>query len=279
MMGTIADKLVYLDETKQDLRRALAIRGVSVDGATPFRQYTSGVHSLAWAPDLLFQNSEQGVFYYPLPQFLYQDAAGTVPVTVDGDPVGYMQDLSGNNNHATQSVSEARPLYRTDGTLHWLEFDGADDYLNSGYVAGGAGNTLSAAGEIANNYNILLGTQDGGGRLFLAQGEGLGSAGWGDASYSTITGGSGVGKRVLLLTGKTGDVLFRNNGVDAYSGAPTGNPNTVNPLYVGAHNLGGTPSDYTTGTLYGAIAMQQQLVSADVIAVEQYLANLAGIQL
>ena len=84
----------------------------------------------------LFGNGEQGAMYIPQPQVLgqqvlYQDAAGTVPVMSDGDPVGYMQDLSGNGNHATQSTSASRPTYRTDGTLHWLEFDGVGDYFST----------------------------------------------------------------------------------------------------------------------------------------------------
>nr|WP_300309225.1 phage tail protein I [Halomonas sp.] len=32
--------------------------------------------------------------------------------------------------HAIQSVSASRPTYRTDGTHHWLEFDGVDDHLS-----------------------------------------------------------------------------------------------------------------------------------------------------
>lgn len=35
-------------------------------------------------------------------------------------------------NHVSQSVAASRPVYRTDGALHWLEFDGVDDELTSG---------------------------------------------------------------------------------------------------------------------------------------------------
>lgn len=84
----------------------------------------------------LYGNGEQGVMYIPEPkvlgqQVLWQDAAGTVPVTADGDPVGLMLDLSGNGNHATQPVSAERPVYRTDGVRHWLQGDGIDDYLTT----------------------------------------------------------------------------------------------------------------------------------------------------
>ena len=84
----------------------------------------------------LFGAGEQGAFYIPKPvvngaQALFQDAAGTVAVTADGDPVGRMLDQSGNGNHAIQTVSGSRPVYRTDGTLHWLEGDGVDDVLDT----------------------------------------------------------------------------------------------------------------------------------------------------
>lgn len=82
----------------------------------------------------LFGNGEQGAMYVPKPvvsgnQVLYQDAAGTVPVSADGDPVGLMLDLSGNGNHASQSVNADRPVYGTDGTLHWLTFNGVNTFL------------------------------------------------------------------------------------------------------------------------------------------------------
>lgn len=46
---------------------------------------------------------------------LFQDAAGTIPVAADGDPVGRVLDLSGNHHHATQATPSKRPLYRTSG--------------------------------------------------------------------------------------------------------------------------------------------------------------------
>ena len=60
------------------------------------------------------------------PAYLWQDAAGTTPVTADGDPVGLWLDRSANAYTFRQTTAGNRPTYRTDGTLHWLEFSGTD---------------------------------------------------------------------------------------------------------------------------------------------------------
>lgn len=49
----------------------------------------------AFRPDMLFANGEQGAWYDPSDlSTLFQDAAGTTPVTADGDPVGLLLDKS-----------------------------------------------------------------------------------------------------------------------------------------------------------------------------------------
>jgi hypothetical protein len=83
-----------------------------------------------WNPYDLFAQSEQGAWYDPSDvSTLFQDAAGTIPVTAIGQPVGRMLDKSRNGNHAIQTVSASRPTYQTDGTKRWLAFDGVDDTM------------------------------------------------------------------------------------------------------------------------------------------------------
>ena len=75
-------------------------------------------------------STAQGAWYDPADlTTLFQDSAGTVPVTANGNPVGMIRDKSGNGNHATQNVTAKRPTYHTDGTHHWITFDGIDDFL------------------------------------------------------------------------------------------------------------------------------------------------------
>lgn len=82
----------------------------------------------------LFANNEQGFAYDPNDlTTMFQDAAGTVPVTGVGQPVGLIRDKSGRNNHAYQSVSASRPILQRNATTgaYYLAFDGADDYLRT----------------------------------------------------------------------------------------------------------------------------------------------------
>lgn len=79
-------------------------------------------------PLSLFSEGQQGAWYDPsdLPT-LFQDSAGTTPVTADGDPVGLMLDKSGNDNHASQSTTASKPTLTADGLLG----DGDDDFMST----------------------------------------------------------------------------------------------------------------------------------------------------
>lgn len=78
---------------------------------------------------------------------MFQDAAGTIPVTAVGQPVGKILDVSGNGNHATQPITAARPTLVQINGLYALSFDGIDDYLNIPYLglyAAGACSIIAA---------------------------------------------------------------------------------------------------------------------------------------
>ena len=84
----------------------------------------------SWSPLSLFASSEVGAWYDPSDlTTMFQDRAGTTQVTADGQTVGKILDKSGRGNHATAPSDAARPLYKTDGTYRWLQFDGVDDSL------------------------------------------------------------------------------------------------------------------------------------------------------
>lgn len=58
----------------------------------------------------MFANNEQGFWYDPSDfSTMFQDAAGTTPVTALGQPVGKILDKSGRGNHAYQTTAPSRP--------------------------------------------------------------------------------------------------------------------------------------------------------------------------
>ena len=66
---------------------------------------------------------------------MYQDAAGTVPVTAMEQPVGKWLDKSGNGNHATQSVTASRPVISARKNLltKTEDFSHSDWAINSSF--------------------------------------------------------------------------------------------------------------------------------------------------
>ena len=90
---------------------------------------------------------------------MYQDAAGTIPVTAAGQPVGKILDVSGNGNHATQPITSARPTLVQINGLYALSFDGIDDYLNLPYLglyANGSTSIIAALDSRTQATNAAL---------------------------------------------------------------------------------------------------------------------------
>jgi hypothetical protein len=86
-----------------------------------------------FVPSELFAAGEKGVWYDISDlSTLFQDSAGTIPVTGAGQTVGKILDKSGNNIHATQATAGNRPTYQVDvNGLAYLQFDGINDSLVS----------------------------------------------------------------------------------------------------------------------------------------------------
>jgi len=59
----------------------------------------------------MFGDGSQGAWFDPADMStLFQDAAGTTPVTALEQPVGLMLDKSGRGNHVSQAVAASRPV-------------------------------------------------------------------------------------------------------------------------------------------------------------------------
>ena len=236
----------------------------------------------------LFSAGEQGAIYIPKPivngaQALFKDAAGTTAVTADGDPVGLMIDQSENGNHATQEVSGSRPVYRTDGVLHWLESDGVDDFLINTTV-----NFVMATSStlVAGRQNVT-GTQG----IFKAGNSDLSSEDeyilirpsfTSDANTSTIAApyAFDVNANINFLTelhhnATKLDYVLDGGTVNSVSGS-FGSIAVTKDIVL----LAGLPTlQYWDGRFYGAILRTPEMTAEDKTSSRQYLANLSGVTL
>lgn len=261
-------------------------------GALPDRWKAAledGFAFFGFDPLTLFDQGQQGVFYSPWDlNTLFQDSAGTTPVTADGDPVGLMLDKSGNGNHASQATSLAKPVYRTDGVRHWLEFDGSaylatsdiDFSLVDEAVVATAFSRVDASSTRCivecsypnNGFGLFSAPSSGNGSIFYASG--------GDAfTRSTLhpypdgvgvvaVGGSSVSPPLsqLRINGQLVDEDNRTQGAGGYSKAPLG---------VGARATGDWGS---RGPLYGLVVVNQ-IQDASINRLEKYLASKSGVTL
>lgn len=87
---------------------------------------------MSFDPATLFQAGQPGGWYDPSDlSTLWQDSAGTLPVTAAGQPVGRIADKSGNGKHLTQSASANCPTLQFDSKGNaYLSFDGVAAYLS-----------------------------------------------------------------------------------------------------------------------------------------------------
>jgi hypothetical protein len=107
------------------------VTATNVGGVTIATSNGIVVTAVVWTPANLFAAGEQGVWYDPSDfSTMFQDSAGTTPVTAVGQTVGKILDKSGRNNHATQATAAAHPVLQIDGNgKYYLGFDGVDDSL------------------------------------------------------------------------------------------------------------------------------------------------------
>jgi hypothetical protein len=207
-------------------------------------------------PASLFAAGEQGAWYDPSDlSALFQDSAGTTPVTAVGQPVGKMLDKSGRGNHATQATAASRPILQQDSNgKYYLAFDG----VSSSYF--GLARPAGFTPEI--HYAVSL--QDTNGRFLVdLRDAGVGGYYWQD----------GVGV-VALIGGNT----MRTT--DPFTGVPTLGSfvmtQVVTKVALMANNAGAFPLQ---AKLYGWVEVGRTLTTAERAALDSYLSRRSGVTL
>lgn len=246
----------------------------------------------------IFGLGGQGFFYDPNDlSTMYQDAAGTVPVTSVGQHVGLIRDKSGRNNHAYQTTSASRPILQRNATTgaYYLAFDGADDFLRTNNIdftmtdkvslfagvrklsdaatgavcelSGGSNTTLSA-------FALFAPSASGVNKIDFRNALGDFGASTTDVKYSAPVSVVVIGK----LTSKDAiKAKLRLNGLDISTSTNGFSENLVDaPLYIGRR--GGTSLPFN-GHLYSLIGIGRLTSDSETAALEKSIAKNIGVTL
>ena len=112
------------------------------------------VSSTKFSPLSLFSGGVVGVWFDPNDiTTLFQDTAGTIPVTAPGQPVALMLDKSGNAKHATQSTPAQCPTYGVipyGGVRNLITY--SSDMSDTSW-AKGSECSISSGGQVTPNNN------------------------------------------------------------------------------------------------------------------------------
>jgi hypothetical protein len=258
------------------------------------------MRSGGFSPASLFAGGTEGAWYDPSDiDTLFQDSAGTTPVTASGQSVGLMLDKSGNGNHATQAIYAKRPIYTEGSGLAWLAFDGVGDAMATAAIDfTGTDKMIVFSGVrklddsiIGVLYELSDNTNSNDGTLWAIPGY---------SGFQTATGAfwNASGKGTVLQRVTTSDtfsapqtvvqthlvdisgdtVTLRINGTqDAQNTGDLGTGNFGNyPLFIGARSQA---SLYFKGNLYGLVIPGKMASAAEIASTEAYLAAKSGVTL
>ena len=267
--------------------------GATVVGGTSKKTFDQLIQSL-------FANNEQGFVYDPNDlSTMFQNSAGTIPVTAVGQPVGLIRDKSGRNNHTYQSTSASRPILRQNAVTgaNYLEFDGSDDFLRTNNIDFTATDKMSlfvGVTKLADSAQLIaelspsISTNTG--SFYLAA-----VASDGGNGYMSLARGSAninISQAARNFTSSTPDVAVlsvkhdisgdlssvRGNGVIGINGIGdkgAGKFGTY-PLFIGRR--GGIEVSFN-GHIYGLIGIGKLTSDAETLAIEKELAKRAGVTL
>lgn len=252
--------------------------------------------AIAWTPAVLFAASEAGAWYDPSDfSTMFQDAAGTTPVTAVGQEVRRILDKSGNARTASQAGANAAPLLQQDaGSRYYLDFDGTDDSLATASASFAAADKLTAiygfhpestavgticelgATSVTTNGTFgCFANNDAAGRLSVQ----ARPTGAGDTVRSTAnTYGNGVSTVVsaaidLSQATNLNKIVVRINATGGLmtsgaEGADTASNFTSQPLFLGRRNSASVPYN---GRLYGLIIRGVASSAGEIASAETWM--------
>ena len=249
-------------------------------------------------PSSLFTTGVNGAWYDPSDfSTMFQDGAGTVPVTAVGQPVGRILDKSGRGNHAYNPSGNSAncPVLQQDGTgRYYLSFNGVNQWLQTNsidftygdkmFVSAGVRKLSDAATATIVELSNSATSGANPGSFVLRAPDGAGAATYGGWSCGSIqvqavtsaTYPSPDTKVLTLITnigGKTVAVMGNSTQI-ATTNFNQGTGNYGNhPLYIGAR--AGT-SMFFNGPLYGLVVAGKAASASEIASTEAWLNQKTG---
>lgn len=240
--------------------------------------------SLAAQIAALFAAGEQGAWYDPSDwSTLFQDSAGTLPVTAVGQPVGKMLDKSGRGNHATQPTAINRPVLQQDGSgRYYLAFNGTNRSITPPIMLGTSLSSMVVAGigvgEVGRDQGIYAerdGTGAGSinGQLDLSVTSARyvvrGAGGAVDPSGGAVI---AVNDRLVLTGSYDGATAnLRKNGALVQTAGGAVGAISVNSAGIGREDETAGGAAFFNGNIYGLIVRAAASNAAQIASAERYL--------
>jgi hypothetical protein len=203
---------------------------------------------------------------------MFQDAAQTVAVISNGDPVAVLRDKSGSNIHAIQStLTSSRPIYTANlsNNKSGLFFDGGD-FLLANRPASSTHTVLAvlypavtlmhAASPISINHLACFHPQGGGINWFASDTGNYLNGSYNFDFYPQIVG----------WTNNNSSVTGYKNSYVAFAGMATTNVSTDSGLQLGRRGDGYA---YFTGYICEVVYYNKVLTTSERASVEQYFVN------
>lgn len=253
--------------------------------------------SAPFDPATLFAAGEKGWWYDPSDlSTLFQDAAGTTPVTATGQPVGRMNDKSGNGEYIVQRTDASRPILRQDASgNYYLEgtvssrmvtqtLSGANREITMGGAS--AACWFTATHWTAGSYCFEYGASSSGRTTLqtnpththvVQSGSVSTTLGAGNISYGTTYVTSLIADLSLAADTQAAFDIRRNGTGVTFTGANLSAGTYSNAVLYLLSSQGG--SGNLQGRFYGIIVRAASCTADEIAGVEGWLADKSGVTL
>lgn len=207
---------------------------------------------------------------------VFQDTAGTTPA-IAGQPVGRLNDKSGNGRHLLQATAANRPILTEAGGLFYLQFDKLSDSMAALFSIPQPWERVSGIymGDWTANRRIFDGGSTVAGTL-LQTGVSPAFAMFDGSAITASNNGLAVVTKGVITERHNGasSRLAVNNG--AYT---TGNPGTTDPGGITLAAEQGGAGEFGFLRFYGAVMVGRTLTDAEITNLRTYMAGKAGVTL